>query len=387
MLVGVASSPVFASPTEGLAPFVPPNLLVTRARLDAVQDAIEAGRPLLLEARRQLLSSADQYAAQEPRPLSGALRIPGYYGPGRAVQQRIARRLQNDGRAAFTLSLAHALTGRQQYARAAKRHLFGWVDGGTHPANGGPCHTIRDCEGAERRFAGDTPIVTAYTLPLFCYAYDTLNGSGQISANERARYASWLRPFVHYHSRLEGLNNHYSWQLLFLVVAAHTLEDSALFETAVSAYRRGFRRQISRDGVLWREMVRGRKAATYTLMALEAMTQFVAVAENHGYMGLRGLESRAGGNLRVAVDRLASFVEAPLTAWSDYQWLTRTAKINSPQEPGDWGYFFEIPYAWWGSPRYLTLMTKAPYGIHPERAYTLGAATLLFRPFKESAPH
>jgi hypothetical protein len=177
-------------------------------------------------------------------------------------------------------------------------------------------------------------------------------------------------------------------------------------DTAVSYYLSGMsEQQIAADGSLWRELARGEKAATYTLMALEAMVQFCVIAENHGVPGLQNVVAGAqnptglaaleldyvtgfrssgvstqGGTLQEGIATLIDFVNDP-ASWNQWQNVIQSATIDGPTEPSDWGWILEIPYSWWQDPSYLPLMQEAPYDLQPIRAYTLHYATLLFRAF------
>ncbi len=123
-------------------------------------------------------------------------------------------------------------------------------------------------------------------------------------------------------------------------------------------------------------MRRGEKAATYSLMALEAMEQAVFIAEQHGYHDLRELRSRAGGNLRDAVDTMRAFLDRP-EAWAR---LVRVPveHLRRPAQGSDWGWILELPYRWWGEDQYLPLLQGGRSYTEPERAYTLLYPTLYF---------
>ena len=357
-------------------PFASPNLLVTRDRLDAVQAAVAAGDPLMIAARQQVLDQAQGFLARDPDPIVGPLKVPGFYTKEKETQRAIARRLRGDAWGAYCLALAGALTGEERYLAAAERYLFAWVDSLTRPERWG--------KGLINR-AGDTAIVSSYSLPNFCFAYDLLRGQGRIDAAEEARFSTWLRRFVEFHDhRALFRNNHDTWRVLFRLCAAHVLGDAGLFARSLDDYRATFRAQVGRKGAMWRELVRGKKAATYTLMNLEAMVQIVHIAEGHGVNDLRDLKPR-GATLRDAILRLVSFVEDP-KSWSRHRWLTWNKRLNGPAHPAEWGYVFEVPAAWWGDARYSPLIAGAPYGLTPPRSYTLGFATLLFRPIQPRTP-
>jgi hypothetical protein len=366
-------------------PFTAPNLLMTADRLRELRAGIAANDPFVLALRDQVVAEADPFLTRDPDPVTGALKIPVYYGSQRATQQALARRLRTDAWGAHALALAYALTDDLRYADQAERYVFAWVDRCTRPVDGGHWY---DLLPYYRK--GDTALVMSYIFPSFFYAYDLLRGLGRIDAGEHARFVAWLRPFVAYYRDEEGyLDNHHAWQALFLAAAAHVTEDRALFAAAVDMYRHGLDSACLADGALGRELLRGEKAATYSLMALEAMLQTVAIAERHGYAGLRDLRATrtplglrlpgAGLTLADMVDDLADFLDAP-TAWVHAHRLILPRTVNGPARPTEWGWLFELAYALDGDPRHAGYTAEAPYGLSPPRAYTLAFATLYFRP-------
>lgn len=374
-----------AGPAAAQDPFAPLNLLMTERRLREVQARLAQGDPLVVAMRDQVVAEALPLLARAPDPIQGVLKVPGYYTKKRAQQQAITRRLRGDARAAHTLALAFALTGDARYADQAERFLGAWVSSLTRPVDGGEWYHAFILQ---RR--GDTPIVMYYSFPAFFYAHDLLRGLGRIDPAAHARFVAWLRPFVDYARGEERYkDNHHAWQCLFLATAAHVTTDRALFAQAVARYRAAFDVQVCADGALGRELLRGERAATYSLMAAEAMLQLVVIAERHGHLGLRDLRAtrtplrlpnRARPRLFEVVDHLAWFVRDP-AAWRRSHRLVLGGKaVNGPAAPADWGWFFEVSHALWGDPRHLALASAAPYGLGEPRVYTLDFATLHFRP-------
>jgi hypothetical protein len=355
---------------------------VTPGRIADVHSA-RGSNPTIAAAYQGLMRHGAGLLGRTPNPIHGVLSIPGYYTSQQTTMQRLTRQIRGDAAAAHGLALAAAFGASPDHARKAEEILFAWVDQLTH-ATDGPYQFLNA--------HGDTALVIAYSFPRFCYAYDILRSLGAIDASERARFETWLRRFVAYVQSRPGQfvdrwNNHHSWKTLFLMCAAHVLEDAPLFDDAVRAYRDGLARQVDPQGAMWRELIRGKKAATYTVMCLEAMVQTVVIAERHGYdlTNLAVIRSAArpgpvgGANgLKSALDLLADFIDDPVT-WRRFLLLTRTRTLNGPATPTDWGWLYELPAVWWGEPRYARLIA-GPYGAQPARAYTFSFATLLFRP-------
>jgi hypothetical protein len=361
LCAGVASAQTAPTPPAGFAPL---NLLLTKARIDAVARSAPTNA-VIRAARDGLLSEARPLLSHTPGPIAGRLSIPGFYTKRKAEMRRLTGKVRRDTHAAYTLAMAHAFGAGPDYARKAKEILFAWVSANTYPVDG-----PRTLLGPR----GDTPIVVSYSFPHFCYAYDILSGTGWIDAAESQRFKTWLRPFATFIRRKEPfLNNHQNWKALFLASAAHVLGDTGLFDFAMRTHQRLMRKQIGRRGAMWRELIRGKKAATYTLMALEAAVQTVEIGERHGYA------LRSDRKLRRALDRLLDFVENP-RSWRRYWLLTRHKTLNGPQRSTDWGWLYELPVRWWGEARHVRARGSDPHAGRPARAYTLGHATLLFRP-------
>lgn len=395
-LAGLASAQPAPVPAD---PFAPLNLLLTEPRLAQVRSQLALGDPLLVRARDQLVAEADLVVSRPPNPIVGVLEVPGFYTKHRARQQAITQQLRGDASAAHSLAMAFAVTGDAKYADQAEAYLGAWVGALTYPKDGGEWwQVVID----EQR--GDTRLVITYAFPHLLYAHDVLRGLGRVDPAEHARFVAWLRPFVDYcRQEVCFKNNHHDWQCLFLAAAAHVTQDRALFDLAMRRFRAAFAVKLCPDGALGRELLRGEKAATYTLMALEAMLQTVAIGERHGYAGLRDLTStitvavpghgprgtpsstRApGATLRQAVDHLTDFVLDP-QSWQRAHRLLPSA-VNGPASRTEWGWFFEMAHALWKDPRHLALCDDAPFGVTPPRAYTSAYTTICFRPLGNGLP-
>lgn len=338
----------------------PVALLLPDGGAERVRQRYEAGEPLARAAYRQLVREAEAYLAREPQPLVGLLRVPRFYDDAEG-HRAAARPIRGDSRIAHTLALAYAVTGDERFGEQAVRYLLAWVESLEGPGWG----TARDALVLQPR--ADTPIVIGTAFPNFLYAYALVEE--RLSGDERTAFADWLRRFVSYYLGEELYpNNHHNFQSLFLLCAGRVLRDDGLVERALRYYGRGLRVQIHPGGRLPRELRRGEKGSTYTLMALEAMVQFAVVAKNAG-VAVRDWTSAGDAGLQDAVGFLASFLQDP-AAWPD------GPERVYPSHPGEWGYLFEFPYLWWGEEEWEPLLSQRPYGHH-NRAYTLLFATLL----------
>jgi hypothetical protein len=333
---------------------------------------------LISTADSALIVKASELLAQVPHPITQEFKVPGFYTKDRAIQQRLTRQIRRDARVSFCLALAATLSGNHKFSFKAKEFLFAWVRNLGPPIDGGSFWQRITLE-----HRGDTPLVIAYSFPLFINTFDLLQGEHNLSDEEVREFQAWLKVYVNYH--LEEVfykNNHHNWQVVFLMSAAHALEDPALFERAVGYYKNGLRSQIAADGSLPREVIRQEKAGTYTLMALEAMVQAVHLGEIHGHPELRDLASDQGATLRDAIRFYQGYLSNP----SDWIKHTNAERLNLPEDPSDWGYVFELPYRWWRDPAYEPFMRKRPYGFEVPRCYTMEWATLLFGRRSSPAP-
>jgi hypothetical protein len=385
----LAATPALAQQPD---PFDPLNLLLTRERLRELEDALAAGDPLVTACRDQVLQEAAPFLARDPDPIVGVLKAPAYYGWQRAQQQAVTRRLRGDAWGAHALALAFALTNDVRYAAQAERYLFAWVDRCARPADGGEPWML-----VPYLVKGDTGIIISYSFPSFFYAYDLLRGLGQIDAAEHSRFVAWLQPFIgYYRAEVGWRDNQHAWQALFLATAAHVTEDRALFDDAVARYRRNLDSAPLPSGTLGRELLRGEKAATYSLMAIEAMLQLVAIAERHGHAGLRDLRATRtplgtrhrgqGPTLHDVVDDLADLLADP-GRWRRAHRVALLGKTPAgPARATEWGWAFELAFALWEDPRHASLTAEAPYGLTPARSYTTAFATLHFRPLNGRSP-
>jgi hypothetical protein len=358
---------------DAQASFSSPNLLLTKDRIHTVKACLKAGDPLITTAYKQLIADADGNLKVSPNPIAGELRVPGFYKKPEE-QRKVVGRLKPDAKAANCLALAYALSGDAKYGVKAKEFLFAWVNTLGKPRDGG--NTLDRLLFDQR---GDTRLAITYTFPNFIYAFDIISGLGLLSEQEEASFRKWLKVYVDYcTTECVIKNNHHNWQSLFLMCAGHALQDKALFDRGVDYYKRGFRVQLAGDGAMPLELMREEKAATYTLMALEAMVQVAHIAMSHGHEDILEIRSNDKANLKDAIDCLISFLNDP------DNWQTKARKryskvkmLNRPDNTSDWGWVLELPHFWRKDESYFRHMAKRPYG-DGIRTYTLTYSTILF---------
>lgn len=342
-----------------------PNLLLDAQRIAEIRRAVHVN-PAAQYAFLKFLDRVDTfYMTVKPEPVIGKLRVPSN-GKDPEGHKKVVFAMRPQFIAMHYLAIAHALTGKRKYAKRAKKMLMAWVKNTTEPVDAHPGH---------EKPKGDTALAVWFTWPNALYAFDLLKGSGVFSKKEKARILDWFRVFVDYHMEPNRkFDNKENWHILFLAANAHVLGDPGLMDIAIKRFKRAIDIQIHRKGFLMKEVRRGHKGTTYTLMALEPLFQFVLFAERHGYGDLKNYDVD-GRNLKLATDYLLKFL-LDHSIWKKHY---DGDDLRLPSSRHAWGYIFELPYAWWGDSQYLQVMNDRPYqDPHEWKGYSLGPATLLF---------
>jgi hypothetical protein len=119
------------------------------------------------------------------------------------------------------------------------------------------------------RGEGDTPIAICEHVTLLNYL--ALSG-GLKDFDSTRRYIDWLSPLVDYVRgyKTAQLNNHLTWKALFLSTSGLCLMQRSLLREAYFLFQTALKK-VKDDGSMPLELARDDKAATYTLMNLEAL--------------------------------------------------------------------------------------------------------------------
>jgi hypothetical protein len=361
--------------------FENPGLMFNAERIARLLERQNQGDPVCSQAIDEAIDTARKLLVRRVSPIEGPLQVPLYYRfkkEHRAVHHRIRR----DAISSNAFAMAYALSGDDRFLRKAKEFLFSWVEALEPPQS----FSIKYFH-----FRGDNPIVISYVFPHFIMCMDLLKGYDGASPEEESQFNDWLMPFVDYMVTEESIkNNHHIFQTLFLLCSAHILKDVALFKKSIGFYLNGLRSQINKEGFLPYELIRGERAATYTLMALEGLFQIAHIASLHGVYGLMEKSSYFGGSLKPALDHLLDFIlekdswsfmrkdlDKPGFAHEGSFSITEIAQEKTRLY--DWGYLFEPALSWWKDPRYEFIKEGRPYGLFPSaRTYSLSYSTLAF---------
>lgn len=119
------------------------------------------------------------------------------------------------------------------------------------------------------RGEGDTPIAICEHLTLLNYYAISENF---LDKGLAFVYIDWLKPFIDYVRgyRTAQLNNHLTWKALFLATSGIAIHSEKLLREAYFLFETALK-EIKDDGSMPLELARDDKAASYTLMNLEAL--------------------------------------------------------------------------------------------------------------------
>ena len=361
--------------------FENPGLMFNAARIECLLERQNQGDPVCAQAIDEAIDTATKLLTRRVSPLEGPLQVPLYYR-FKQEHRAVHHRIRKDAISSHAFAMAYALSKDDRFLRKAKEFLFSWVEALKPP---------QSLSLKYFHFRGDNPIVISYVFPHFIMCMDLLRGYGGSSLEEESKFNDWLVPFVDYMAKEESIkNNHHIFQTLFLLCSSHILQDVDLFRKSIGFYLNGLRSQINKEGFLPYELIRGERAATYTLMSLEGLFQIAHIASLHGVYDLVEERSYFGGSLKTALDNLLDFIQEE-DAWSFMHKdldkpgfahegaFSITEIAQQKTKLYDWGYLFEPALSWWKDPRYEFIKAGRPYGLFPSaRTYSLSYSTLAF---------
>jgi hypothetical protein len=317
-----------------------------RARLAA--DGVEPYRA----AVDDLLAWAET-AVAEPATPDDTIRIDGTEGP-----------FVDDARRVYGLGLAYVVTGEERYASAARATIRAWVDTARGTANTCPDHG--GCQ---------TSLIMGRVGPGFLMGADLLEGSASWTAADRDAFRAWLRDVV-LPAASQRLNNWGDAGDFLRVAAADYVGDQPEFAAAIEHWR-ALIDLIEADGRIPEEVRRGDSGIQYTQEAIQYKVAVAEIASRRG-IDLWSYQGKAGGTLRAAIDRLASYWDRP-EAWPDHP----GADVPST------GPFWEIAYARFRDPRWRPIIEdRRPYGDfgHSAIAWTTLTHGVPFEPVLAEGP-
>lgn len=137
--------------------------------------------------------------------------------------------------------------------------------------------------------SGQAYYVQGWVIGAIAIAYLKIRDSGLIGPTQAGEILPWIEKVVpqtiHFYERQEqkgrGENNHLYWAGVEVSAAGIAANNRKLFNWGVEAYHVGVA-QIEPDGVLPREMRRGRRALHYHLYALAPLVYLAEFGQDNG---------------------------------------------------------------------------------------------------------
>jgi hypothetical protein len=348
---GLASSqPGLASPQPGPASPSPETGQGHPAEGPAAPGSAPVGRPLdpdgYLVSRRELLErSALAQRGIEPYRSAANDLLDWAQGAGND-RPHASRILQirgttgafvDDTARAYGLALAAIVSGRDDYAEAARATIMAWVTTNVELRNA--CPDSGACQ---------TSLIVSRAAPGFVLAADLLPPS-VLTATDRSDLDHWLRTVVLPSASLRD-NNWGDAGTFARVVITDFLGDRGGFAQAIDRWRQLLDLVLS-DGEIPAESARGDAAMSYTQEALDYKVAVALIAERRG-IDLWDAVGARGGSLREIGDLLAG-------AWRDpASWPSDTG-VEVPAPSDVW----ELLYARWPNAAYARIVDLArPFG-------------------------
>jgi hypothetical protein len=243
-----------------------------------------------------------------------------------------------DSQAAWTLALAHQVTGERRYATAAGRIVDGWV--GTAERVEGACPTSGGCP---------TSLMVSRSAPALIFAVDLLRSNGAYGRERTEVFRVWLRRIVLPVASDRDNNWGDAGTYLRAAIGA-TLGDRSVLEGAARRWRE--RLDLVRpDGQIPEEVRRGRASLMYSQDALDYK---VATADILGRSGIDVWNERGerGGTLRAALELVADGLGDP------GGWPVADGDLRVPDPSGVWA----VAAARWPTATFLALARAAAEG-------------------------
>ena len=318
VIAGSDAPPPITSPADGY--LIDAASLRERARRAA--DGEEPYR----SAVDDLLGWAAEAVDDEAQPVD-PIRILGTDGP-----------FVEDARRAYGLGLAYVVSGEERYAEAARSTIRAWVDTAhgtvdTCPDSGG-CHTS---------------LIMGRAGAGFAMGADLLTGSTAWTAADRDDLRTWMHDVL-LPAASRRPNNWGDAGTFLRTVAADYAGDEAEFAAALDAWRANLD-LIEADGRIPEEVRRGNAGISYTQEALQYKVAVAEIAARRG-IDLWSYQGKAGGTLKIAIDRLAYYWYHP-DEWPD---------DPSPTVPST-GPLWEIAYAHYRDRGWESIIEdRRPYG-------------------------
>lgn len=284
-------------------------------------------------AVHDLLQAAEDALDEEPEPTE-PLVIEGTGGP-----------FVRDTGAAYTLALAHAVTGDRRYADHATDIITSWVR--STRTTELTCSDSGSCQ---------TSLVLGRTAPGFVFAVDLLRSAGATGDLDLEAFHRWLESVI-LPNGSERSNNWGDAGTFMRFVVSLELDDQAGLVSAMAQWRSAMD-LVEPDGEIPEESRRGRSGLLYTQGALQYKVAVAWMAERVG-VDLWDYRGKRGGTLRAAVDSLAQYLDEP----GDWPWHDRKVRVPTPSP------MWELVAAHWPEPEFQAIAADGrPFGADDDSA-------------------
>lgn len=251
-------------------------------------------------------SAAGKACPASPTPHEGSLEFPSKYEGSDQARDQLNRDAETRYKQAtkaiqtFEAGLSELsdryVQGQTAAAGCALKWMLRWADADalTGPAN----------------MTGKA--VRKWALAATAFSLLKLRDAPGLPPPDLARVNEWLERVAalviaeHQHIPAKKLNNHYYWAAAAVGATGIAINDRALFDWSMSAYRRSVS-DIDEDGVLPRELARRSRALSYHLYALQPLVMLAEMGRVNGI----DLYGEGDCSLCRLVDRISSALADP----------------------------------------------------------------------------
>ncbi len=293
--------------------------IYTRAEIaDAKARIADTSDTATAAAYEQFQIAVDWALTEEPSSVE-TLKIPGSYYDG-TNHSTYRKLITNDAYAAYTLSLAWQLTGKDDYAAKAVAFLKEWATVNKSI----PYDDKNDSDDKETGGYFDNPLVSAYGGVGFIYAAELLSGYNGWAEDDQTAFKTWVKniyePAVYACISRNFNNNWTSWGLLASIASNYYIGNDTKVESLKNLLKAQINIQINNRGQMWAEINRGANGMWYTYFSLAPLTQAIQYVYNitggeENYFYFTGVN---GGSVTKALNHLLPYVEDTASWESDY---------------------------------------------------------------------
>jgi len=318
------------------------------ALIDAADEALD-------QARLSVTDNGGQTADSHHFATDRAYSSDGVYDPDAdRYDYRAATEVSG---AIVDLGLAYALTGESEYGRKAVRLIRTWA---LSPST----YMVPEVENYGETSTASANIEIFITIPGMFYGAELVWDSTQWGDGEREAFVEWARAIGNdARNNFWPLHNNIKfWEIFASAAAGAFAKDEELLEYAFDEWKSELALQVADDGSLPEELDRTR-SLSYSLFAMDAMTQTAEIAKHHGVNLYDYLVD--GKSLKEVFDFHAPYVARP-SSWPH--------EMISPHSANEDLSAFELANSHWRRPNLLYAI--ASWGRPVRNIYILDHATL-----------